>query len=1039
MDHKTVLEQTHSVHVIAGDSGSRGVDADGRASVPSSISSSSVSSAVDGGLGQCSASPTPTTHPAVSCSSPGVPLSSSSSSVAQTVPSWSLHQQNQVRESDRTPRKRSHDGLVEPSSWPSESNGKSHAISEATMALLRPLHQYSRRVDSVKTWVAGKQRLHRAGSVSAIISEPREGNLREASISVSHRGSPSEALCDCLDRTTSSISLKRIRTDLSTLTFGAIQRINSNDRYSVEVLKATGEHGTPNGRDTRLSNHRRLGCTLPLSYSGSFAHKLNNGSLDKTTASSPAKATQSTGLATTVPFQPHEGSGPDRPYRRGDSATSTRSCLVNSCLLARSRSCSAPPTLFNPCLTSIHSQSETMALDAPHPHSLSSASACETTSASTSVAQEAGSPSPSFENGQCLGAHRVHEQGSVQAPSMPKHDGTRPLSLTPSAAASFLLPPITRTTLKELDLHDILQSAQLRHDIVFEPNVMFRPNYDGERGERKKRAAERYWHAVSRELVLGCRCTAFAGSERLACVCQNTRGTGCTATETMPLWPSRIPALVLELRNIVLSLLPTPLNGVAQEEVMEMLDPAFICQQVGREGLLDVGKLADYLGVTLKTHCAPMRDHMIDEMVRICQGDDASVALGLRLCFEILELMKLDIANHQLRSFRPYLVRTAVDFERSHLRPKFSPEGSKRVRDWLLKSCPDAGSSVRDRVSQSVSHGVLDLVFSSVAPSSTQPALPFTFQLDALRLKTYRNEATDLTVVYMLMMLFQQLVPSSRQCVKDLLELRQCIGSVISTANAEISQSTATGKTASTESRAKAATMQGTVKFDLSEWRHELKQAGTLMASFATKLGATAKEVAPAGNSNMVHDMPTLVENYIDTHLRADSKLFLLLRSRLQASVTAAVQDELARETETKGAPWWMRPPISPPPSQFSITLDPRRSRRTGCTSERSSDIVPVEVNLMAKSAPTNRGTKRAPIDEQDCTEKRARYTAPGTEKIDPPLHSPDLNTLLVRNGLTPLTDQIKSLGDRIAKLTSFHLAVHSDFYQACWTFEGDL
>ncbi|SGY19527.1 BQ5605_C014g07671 [Microbotryum silenes-dioicae] len=178
--------------------------------------------------------------------------------------------------------------------------------------------------------------------------------------------------------------------------------------------------------------------------------------------------------------------------------------------------------------------------------------------------------------------------------------------------------------------------------------------------------------------------------------------------------------------------------------------------------------------------------------------------------------------------------------------------------------------------------------------------------------------------------------------------------------------------------------------------------------------------------------MPTLVESYIETHVRSHSKVFILLRSRLQGAVTAVVQDELALGTEMKGAPWWMRPTVSPLASQTSITLDPRRSRRTGCTGERSMDIVPAEANMKAKAvSATRRGTKRASLDEQECREKRARYSAPNTDKIDLPLHSPDLNTVLVRNGLTPLADQIRSLGERLAKLTSFHLAVNSDFYQA--------
>lgn len=53
--------------------------------------------------------------------------------------------------------------------------------------------------------------------------------------------------------------------------------------------------------------------------------------------------------------------------------------------------------------------------------------------------------------------------------------------LVPDAHPISLSPPITKATLRELDLHEILRNPQLRHDSVFDPNLMFRPNYDGER------------------------------------------------------------------------------------------------------------------------------------------------------------------------------------------------------------------------------------------------------------------------------------------------------------------------------------------------------------------------------------------------------------------------------------------------------------------------------------------------------------------------------------------------------------------------------
>ena len=54
-----------------------------------------------------------------------------------------------------------------------------------------------------------------------------------------------------------------------------------------------------------------------------------------------------------------------------------------------------------------------------------------------------------------------------------------PSDLSPSIPS--LTPPVTRKTLRELDLPEILQCRQLRHDVVFDANLMFRPNFDGDR------------------------------------------------------------------------------------------------------------------------------------------------------------------------------------------------------------------------------------------------------------------------------------------------------------------------------------------------------------------------------------------------------------------------------------------------------------------------------------------------------------------------------------------------------------------------------
>jgi hypothetical protein len=63
-----------------------------------------------------------------------------------------------------------------------------------------------------------------------------------------------------------------------------------------------------------------------------------------------------------------------------------------------------------------------------------------------------------------------------------------------------LEPPVTKTTLSELDVNKIIHNPKLRHDINFDPELHFRPNLDGEKGRRKQDKANQFWNALSEQL-----------------------------------------------------------------------------------------------------------------------------------------------------------------------------------------------------------------------------------------------------------------------------------------------------------------------------------------------------------------------------------------------------------------------------------------------------------------------------------------------------------------------------------------------------------
>ncbi|KAF7797410.1 hypothetical protein EIP86_008605 [Pleurotus ostreatoroseus] len=330
---------------------------------------------------------------------------------------------------------------------------------------------------------------------------------------------------------------------------------------------------------------------------------------------------------------------------------------------------------------------------------------------------------------------------SVPAPRAALSAPATPVAPEPAALCiPPLQPPINRVTLKELDLDAILRNPQLRHDLLFDPGLQFRPTSS----RRKRDLADAYWAAVLRELTAGCTCAAFDPRGRPVpshgvCVCARVPlpapaarpvvvpTPGGTAVRA----PSRLKPLLAELLEVLVSIISPPgaalgLNALTPQhpphpqnpptphahaaahaspathvaQLRAVLDADLIAQELAH-GLFDPAPLFEAVGAVVRCYCAPMRDRLVERMVGLARGTGVSGGVSMsgsggsgsgslggsgmsengrdgrdererrmadavgamRLCFEVMELMKLDVANHQLQTLRPYLVRSAAPFE----------------------------------------------------------------------------------------------------------------------------------------------------------------------------------------------------------------------------------------------------------------------------------------------------------------------------------------------------------------------------------------
>ncbi|KDR82779.1 hypothetical protein GALMADRAFT_151826 [Galerina marginata CBS 339.88] len=524
-------------------------------------------------------------------------------------------------------------------------------------------------------------------------------------------------------------------------------------------------------------------------------------------------------------------------------------------------------------------------------------------------------------------------------------------------------PLINRSTLRELDLDIILRNPVIRHDLLFDPGLQFRPR-------RKREQFEKYWNAVWEEIQTGCTCVTLNGDGELrptVCICsrwpmsmvsrpvvQTTAGSGLYTVRL----PSRIPALLTEFLEVMVWVIqplsntavytdPNAIKEQAQEHsahaahLRSIFDPALIEQEL-RHKVFDPSGLFFQIGETLKHHCAPMRDRTVEEMVQIAQQPGPEAFKAVRTCLELLELMKLDIANHQLTQLRPWLLRNTGIFEVKAFKIRFGAEASlHNTREWLHSahnallnraqpilhpSYPGGSLGYTDltrnqQIFLSSLKGVVDFIFdpsnlsslpsspnnspppSPISPTATTPPasptvmVPETLYLDKSRLSHLSSDAVDTTALYMFMLLFRQLVfsdspDSSALGIKvdqnDMMRLKReirdigpaCLGTCFLSASDE-----------------EAAPPSPQESKDL-EQRRNVKQDLVLQIAkraYDIRMRASGSPCAEASSFSLgVGDAPdpairSVAQRWADANMQPGSTLSVFLHNRMRDAVFDAV------------------------------------------------------------------------------------------------------------------------------------------------------
>nr|CAG8439011.1 15887_t:CDS:2 [Entrophospora candida] len=230
-----------------------------------------------------------------------------------------------------------------------------------------------------------------------------------------------------------------------------------------------------------------------------------------------------------------------------------------------------------------------------------------------------------------------------------------------------------------------------------------------------------------------------------------------------------IPNLLNDIKKKLIGLMPP--NSPMYASVDEILDIELITQQ-SKAGVYNVRDCIMFItGMMLKI-CAPVRDEQIQSLRNMTE-----LSKIFQKVLEILDLMRLDLANYRLKALRPYLKEHAVDYERRIFEQalKSNRFSLERTKAWLQPTVDSLLCTVaepnpkNDLLPNQHNHGIkfaqvynealVSYIFQQVLIDKNN--CPETFLLDLERLWNFQNEGQAITIAAALLMLTKNIANGS--------------------------------------------------------------------------------------------------------------------------------------------------------------------------------------------------------------------------------------------------------------------------------------
>jgi len=308
-----------------------------------------------------------------------------------------------------------------------------------------------------------------------------------------------------------------------------------------------------------------------------------------------------------------------------------------------------------------------------------------------------------------------------------------------------------------------------------------------------------------------------------------------------------------------------PASSPARKEIDGVIDLDLIKQQA-ENGKLDLQKYLQAIGHFMAMFCAPVRDASIRALSNVID-----IPKAMETILDILDDMKLDLANFRLRNLRPHLMQQAVEYERGKFQRAYDSKSIsiKKTEQWLQSGARAVKEIASQRNPQNIDipenrvrfetvyfDALLSLVFS--ADPIRRDSVAETLLMDVERLVQFQNEAQAVTIVSALIMLTRNFFP----------ELR--------------------------DERTAAMKMKKNL-FIL------LKDSETSIDHLANYIISLANDILARSNRSVTEEQMHLVRNMVNKTLSFKDTVFLLLNRRIRDSVRVQLVSGRFRRDSNNG------------------------------------------------------------------------------------------------------------------------------------------